>query len=360
MKILMVEPSGEGKLSQYTYTLSSFLMAAGHELTLVTGKNLVIDAGDVRLVKLFGRRVGPLTYYRFFKLIRRFRPNVVHLQWIPSALFALVMGAAKRLMSPALLYTAHNVMPHRARFYHWPCFGFLYRAVDMLLAHSDVDREELLRLFALDADKVQVVPVGNPLGWQPGETKAAARRRLGLDASVPLLLFFGYVSPAKGIYDCLDAFRLVKDKVSRVKLLVVGKALDERVAEALAKQEDVIARPSYVSNEEAAAYFTACDLVLLPYRKANQSPIVPMAYAFGKPVVASDHQIETVIQGQTGYLVPPREPAVLAEAIVSILTGPGELESLSRGAAELAAKRYSGESVAAAHEAVYRRALGDS
>ena len=75
--------------------------------------------------------------------------------------------------------------------------------------------------------------------------------------------------------------------------------------------------PRYVPNEDVPDYFAACDLVMVPYLTATQSGIVQMAFGFDRPVVASrvGGLPEAVKDGETGYLVPPGDPAAIAEAV---------------------------------------------
>ena len=74
----------------------------------------------------------------------------------------------------------------------------------------------------------------------------------------------------------------------------------------------------YVPNDRVAAYFSAADVVILPYLSATQSGITQIAYNFDKPVIASDvgGLAEVVKHGVTGTIVPPNQPGLLAEAIL--------------------------------------------
>ena len=73
----------------------------------------------------------------------------------------------------------------------------------------------------------------------------------------------------------------------------------------------------YIPDREVEQYFAASDLVVLPYESATQSGIVQIAYGFERPVVATrvGGLADVVLDGRTGFLVPPFQPEQLAEAV---------------------------------------------
>ena len=74
----------------------------------------------------------------------------------------------------------------------------------------------------------------------------------------------------------------------------------------------------YVPDEKVGRYFSAADAVVLPYKSATQSGIVQIAYQLDRPVICTDvgGLAEVVRDGETGFVVPPDDPAALAEAVV--------------------------------------------
>jgi len=136
------------------------------------------------------------------------------------------------------------------------------------------------------------------------------------------LLFFGLIRPYKGLDTLLAAAEKLQAK--DVYLTVVGEpwgdkeALKQRLAEA--KIPNLETRLEYVSDVEAATYFDRADAVVLPYRAATGSAVVALAYAYGKPVIATSVSglVDAVVEGETGWLVAPESPDALAQAIAGL------------------------------------------
>jgi glycosyltransferase involved in cell wall biosynthesis len=108
-----------------------------------------------------------------------------------------------------------------------------------------------------------------------------------------------------------------------VKLLVAGEFYEDKQSyveqvNRLGIGDNVIVLDTYIPNEEVKYYYSAADVVALPYISATQSGIVQIAYNYDKPVIATDvgGLPEIVDNGKTGYIVPAEHPQALAEAIV--------------------------------------------
>ena len=128
-------------------------------------------------------------------------------------------------------------------------------------------------------------------------------------------------------------------------LLIVGKPIEgfgdyDRKIKALGLDNMIRKCLEYVSNHELSLYFKAADIVALPYTRTTQSGVILTAFSFGKPVIATSVGSfpETVIQGETGYLVPPCDEESLGQAITDILNDGEKLKEMG-----CAAKRHSDE-----------------
>ena len=82
----------------------------------------------------------------------------------------------------------------------------------------------------------------------------------------------------------------------------------------------IIWHNKYIPNSDINVYFSACDAVVLPYKKISQSGIIPMAYHFDKLVICSDilSLKEHIVEKKTGYLFENQNPKSLCKALIEI------------------------------------------
>ncbi len=152
-------------------------------------------------------------------------------------------------------------------------------------------------------------------------------------------LFFGRVEAYKGVDILLEAWKMLKENAGeRHFVLKEGKEVREvrevretgefrliiagRVAPGVMLPPlpaDVELRDRRIMDDEADALFRAADVLVLPYRDATQSALVAAAYAYGLPVIVTRAGAlpEYVVEGETGWIVPPEDPAALASALAA-------------------------------------------
>jgi len=145
-----------------------------------------------------------------------------------------------------------------------------------------------------------------------------------------MALFFGRVEAYKGVDTLLDAWAVVARRVPAARLVVAGSLAPGVHLPPLPPGAGLHDR--YISDDEALALFRAASLLVLPYRDATQSALVAAAYYFGLPAIVSDAGAlaEYVVPGETGWIIPPADPAALAGALVAALGDPARLRAMGR------------------------------
>jgi len=139
------------------------------------------------------------------------------------------------------------------------------------------------------------------------------------------ILFFGNIAPYKGLEYLVGAFREVLKTSQRYRLIIAGRpkncddywrGMRESIREEI-RRGRVLLRTDYVPDDETEIYFKAADVFVLPYRHIYQSGVLFLGHSFGLPALAADvgSLRDDIVEGKTGFLFRPEEPADLAQAI---------------------------------------------
>jgi glycosyltransferase involved in cell wall biosynthesis len=268
--------------------------------------------------------------------IARERPDALVFSWVNPALavqFRYISGVVKKLSpSTEIVFWCHNVTGHESRPLEVSLTRFAFARGDRFIVHGEQIKETFKELDPSARVMVADHPVYDVFATQ-AVTRGEAREELGIADDAPVVLYFGFVRAYKGLVHLIDAMPAALETLPDARLLIVGEFWDDveeyrSAVSGLGIEGSVTIEDSYVPNERVAVYFRAADLVALPYVSATASGIVQIAYGFDKPVLTTrvGSLPEVVVDGETGYLVPPADPEALAAAIVEFFTGAGRDE----------------------------------
>lgn len=180
------------------------------------------------------------------------------------------------------------------------------------------------------------------------------------------LLCVARIIPRKGILALIRAFALIAQARPAATLALVGETAAEpgyaEQCRALAQTLGVADRVTFLGGQPPAAVlaqYTACDVVLLASEQETAPVSIAEALAAGRPVVTTDVGgcAAMVADGVTGRVVPPRNPAALAEAVLALLVDPASCARMGQAAHATAAARFRLDAVVDATLAVYRSIL---
>jgi glycosyltransferase involved in cell wall biosynthesis len=199
------------------------------------------------------------------------------------------------------------------------------RSADVVISVGHDLRRHVVE-YGVDADKVHAWGGGVDVEQFRVGDRAEARRQLGLCADGPMLLWVGRMVPVKALHVLLQACRRLRDRGCAFRLYLVGdgelRAAHESLAEALGLSDVVVflgARP----HNQLPDWFRAADLTVLPSLSEGLPNVLRESMACGTPFVASRvGGIPEMATESYDRLVPPNDPAALADAIAAALSDP--------------------------------------
>ncbi len=381
----MVETSGAGGMAHYAYNLCQALgrRARVHLLTSspyeliemprsfdlhATYRPAWIVPDISRSRRLRARLTNWENLGRLVALTHAVRPEIVHVQGhVSPRLQSMLIRASTAIGGPPVVATVHEVLPYEDPERSRNAWRSSYRSVAGLIAHSRFVVADLEREFGLRGD-VGVIPHGDYSFFRksPGRDRIEARRARGLPVDRRLLLFFGYVRPYKGLDLLALAWRhaLSNGLPPDVDIVVAGSVAADAQAHVAALVEAAGSRlhlfAGYADDEALEDYLTAADAVVAPYRTCYTSGVVPLAFSFAQPVVATrvGSIPEQVRPGYNGLLSDAGDPQDLARALVRLFAIE-DRATLSLGAARTA-ERLSWDVIARDTLAFYGGIVGRS
>lgn len=141
------------------------------------------------------------------------------------------------------------------------------------------------------------------------------------------VLFFGRISPYKGIEYLCKAMEIVRKEVPDATLTIAGSGRIFFDISPYVNKGYIDLHNRFIQTEEIAAMLKQCSICVCPYTDATQSGVIMTSFALSKPVIASNvgGLGEMIDEGKSGLLVEPKNPVALANAILKLLKNPIEL-----------------------------------
>ena len=307
--------------------------------TLDTGKG-----AKGTIFKLF----SPQTWKSIRKISDEFQPDVVHVtsaqEWNPA-----IGRFIRHSLHKPLIYTIHDVVHHEGTPFYFRMTESLFRGMpDGLVVLTDQGKR-ILTGKGIPEEKILVAP--------HGVYDFFTKYRKGLPEKKEIL-FFGRIEPYKGIGVLLEAARPLLDEDPEWTLHIAGGGDVAPYGEMLSHPQ-IRLDNRFITDEEVAGFMEEASIAALPYLSASQSGVIPTAFAFGKPVIATavGGIPDMVRDGETGLLVPPNDPDALRDALRKLMQDSDLRAKLGKSGQEFALKELSWTSIAEKHLDFYRKFL---
>lgn len=349
VRVAMIEPVGShGGMDYYDTGLCAGLQQNGINVTWYTSDiSSARGSYSINTVKTFTNIWGKdpswkrglrfvVGLFKTYIDAKKRKIDIAHFHFFHVGIMEFLSVFLARVFALKVVITVHDVEAFKAGLTSDSLRSIAYKLAARIIVHNEISKKELLHSSDLDEQKISIIPHGSYNGLIDAPvSKQQARAKLGLPESAKTILFFGQIKEVKGLDLLLEAFGKSNAKNQSWVLVIAGKVWKDDFT----KYQKIIDQYQmgdacklfirYIPDSELTYFYSAADLVVLPYRKIYQSGVLLMSMSFGRPVLASNLLGMTAIinHGENGYLFESEDPQDLAKQLSTIFNS-GTIDSV--------------------------------
>lgn len=298
---------------------------------------------------------SPTAVWRIARILKRERMDVIHMHTSHACTLggwaARLAGVPARVISRRVDFSVRP-NPFRKLKYQW--------GVDRIVAISEGVRDVLIK-DGLDPGRIEVIRSGiDPRPFDPDYPPSEPRKEFGIPDPSPVIGCVAHLADHKGHRYLVEAAVRVAAEIPDVRFLLVGEG-ELRPKIELQIKELNLERHVILTGfrNDVPRLLAAMDIVVMASHLEGLGTSLLDAMAMARPVVATrvGGIPEIVMDGITGRLVPPRDPAALAGALIDLIRRPAERTEMGRAGRERMLSSFSAEAMVAATESLYLKIL---
>ncbi|MFH1023616.1 MAG: glycosyltransferase [Planctomycetota bacterium] len=298
------------------------------------------------------------TLLRLRRIIGRERPDIVHTWLFTSDLYGRI--AARLAGVPIVMSASRGLDIDKPIRRQW-ADRILRPLTTAYTVNARAVGDMLMRRERVPAGKIFLIPngVASPAS-SPTDTPGETRRRLGVPASGFLVGGVGRLVPVKGFRTLLETIRRMGDAGRAVHVCLAGDGPLREELLNLAARLGISDRVTFAGHQnDMRGILAAFDVLVSSSLSEGCSNVILEAMAAGKPVIATEvgGNPELVTPGETGLLVPPEDPAALADAILRLLRNPGECRRMGEAGRLRVEEHFTMDRMVSETAALYERLL---
>jgi glycosyltransferase involved in cell wall biosynthesis len=358
MKILRVVgdiyPDVTGGLEIHAHEMSRMQANCGHEVTVFTSNNNNLPEEEFkdgyrivrysRIIKIFGNSISLALLIKLVKNRNNF--DIIHAHshlFLSTNICALI----RFIGSSPFIISNHGLMSASAPVW----FNTLYlktlgkwtlTRADKIICYTDGEKENIEKL-GIDPKKISVIHNGV-------DTTLFVPRASEKIADKKQILWVGRHVPGKGVEYLIEAFSLVQKKIPGTHLVLVGVGPEKMAIEDRIRKlhlQSSVTFIDYLDNTELPGIYKNSDVFVLPSLMEGVPRTILEAMACGVPVVTTNLPHLVGIVDGAGLVVPPKDPALLSNAILTILEDASLAEKMGRRGRNRIEREYSWEDTVA-------------
>jgi glycosyltransferase involved in cell wall biosynthesis len=362
----VIQTAGLGGSESIFAALTEALGAGGWDIVCATGEEgwLVerLRGGGFAVEILPGLGQGRVlemgSVLALRRLILMHDVGLVHALSFPAHLYACLAARLTGRRAIANVRNAHHDTAGARRRAAWR--GGIAPSADAVVTVSERLAEEMRRLVG--GRKVVCLPNGIEVERFAAGDREGARAALGLAPEALVVGAVGNTRPVKGHMDLLRAAATVMARVPAATVVLVGAEVEPVASELrqFCRARGLEGRVVFTGlRRDVEALLPAMDIFCLPSLSEGMSGALLQAMAAGRPVVATavGGNPEVVVEGETGLLVPVRDPEALARALLALAEAPALRARMGAAGQQRVRERYSLQTMIARYDALYRAVL---
>lgn len=283
----------------------------------------------------------PRGYRRIFPIFRAVKTStnkihILHLHWttpytkgenlvirLVYTIKILVDILLTKLAGVKVVWTNHDHIAHDSKFpflEQWLKQNLL-KLSDKIIVHQASSVQDIEQTYQVENGKFEVIPHGHYREvYSQAISQVQARKALEIPLSGRVYLNLGMLRPYKGIERLLKVFEGKQEFLKESILLIAGKALDEaygqKLKEQAAKIQGVFLHDQFVEDSKIHLFFSAADVVVLPFKSILTSGSLILAMSYNKPIIAPlTKSIMETLGGADWLLYDPEDEQGLLQAL---------------------------------------------
>lgn len=289
------------------------------------------------------------------RFLRSISPDVIHIEDLSLRTIFVIRKIRRVLPYLKIVLTIHDPIQHSGEYNFLTEISrrIVFHHVDKFVLHSRSYLNEFLRRYRVSKEEVALIPLGSFDIFSDWE-------KTRVEEEKNTVLFFGRLSRYKGLETLFRAMPIVAKAVPNARFIIAGKPMPGYAIPDIPKlngKGSVEIRPRYIPNDELIRLIQRAAITAAPYVDATQSGVILTAYAFNKPVVATNvgGLAESIKHEKTGLIIPPRDHRALADALIRILNDENLRQAMKNEIQALRSNALSWEKLASQTIKVYEK-----
>lgn len=311
-----------------------------------------IEVCFIKIPRIFHPR-NTVVIFDIINIIKKFNPDIIDLRSGYPWLCLLLPFISKYPLIVAFS-TAKPRKGEKDQIHYKIYYNIMAKSANQIITFGQIYKSILANRFGLLEDKISIVPFGN---------YAEVYSHNGikdLNDKYKYILFFGRIVKYKGLEFLIKAQPFISEEIPMTKIIIAGSCDNFQYYESMITDKDsFIIHNCWLREEIVIDLIKKANVVVLPYIEYSESGNVQLAFTFRKPIVATNlgNFSGYIIDGETGFFVPPKNPKELAKAIIKILKNENLAKKMGENGYNLMKEKFSWDEIVFQTIDIYQNAI---